>query len=165
MKDTLIISAFPACGKTYATEYFSKKGLSVLDSDSSEFSWIPNESGDKVRNPNFIEDYMNHISENIGKVDCIFVSSHKEVRKALKKLTDDFLVVYPAKYLKEEWIRRCSLRGSSPEFCQKIADYWDEWIDDIEDDVYLPIIRLDKTCQNIVELLTKIDLLHLKEKI
>lgn len=94
-----------------------------------------------------------------------FVSSHKEVREALKKLTDDFLVVYPAKYLKEEWIRRCSLRGSSPEFCQKIADYWDEWIDDIEDDVYLPVIRLDKTCQNIVELLTKIDLLHLKEKI
>ena len=108
---------------------------------------------------------MNHISENIGKVDCIFVSSHKEVREALKKLTDDFLVVYPAKYLKEEWIRRCSLRGSSPEFCQKIADYWDEWIDDIEDDVYLPVIRLDKTCQNIVELLTKINLLHLKEKI
>ena len=82
-----------------------------------------------------------------------------------KPLESTVIIKTIAKYLKEEWIRRCSLRGSSPEFCQKIADYWDEWIDDIEDDVYLPVIRLDKTCQNIVELLTKIDLLHLKEKI
>lgn len=165
MKNTLIISAFPACGKTYATEYFSRKGISVLDSDSSEFSWIINENGEKVRNPNFIEDYMRHISENIGKVDCIFISSHKEVREALKKLTDEFIVVYPERGLKKEWIRRCSLRGSGPEFCQKIADHWEEWIEDIEEDLDLYTIQLNSSYQNMVELLNNVDLLHIKEKI
>lgn len=162
MKDTLIISAFPASGKTYATKYFSEKGVTVLDSDSSKFSWIINEKGEKVRNPNFVEDYMKHISENIGKVDCIFVSSHKEVREALKKLTDEFLVVYPDKCLKDEWIERCFLRGNSPEFCQKIADHWDEWIDDIEDDFDLCGLRLKATCPNIVSLLNLLDFLKIR---
>ena len=38
MKDTKIISAFPACGKTYLFENFKDK--IILDSDSSKFSWI-----------------------------------------------------------------------------------------------------------------------------
>ena len=38
MKNTKVIAAFPACGKTY---YFNnhKDGTTVLDSDSSQFSW------------------------------------------------------------------------------------------------------------------------------
>ena len=37
---TLVISAFPACGKSYATDKLIKKGYKVLDSDSSQFSWL-----------------------------------------------------------------------------------------------------------------------------
>ena len=37
--NTKIISAFPACGKTYAFERLSKEGYKILDSDSSKFSW------------------------------------------------------------------------------------------------------------------------------
>lgn len=40
IKDTKIISAFPACGKTYAVEELNKRGLIALDSDSSNFSWM-----------------------------------------------------------------------------------------------------------------------------
>ena len=37
----MIISAFPACGKTYAFEKMKNiKGLKALDSDSSQFSWM-----------------------------------------------------------------------------------------------------------------------------
>ena len=86
--DTKIISAFPACGKTYAYEKLNKKGYTILDSDSSQFSWCyeydPNSDKiEKHRNPEFPNNYIKHIKENIGKVDYIFVSSHKEVRDAM----------------------------------------------------------------------------------
>ena len=37
--ETKIISAFPACGKTYAFKKLNEKGYKILDSDSSQFSW------------------------------------------------------------------------------------------------------------------------------
>ena len=38
--DTKIISAFPACGKTYAFKKLNENGYKILDSDSSKFSWM-----------------------------------------------------------------------------------------------------------------------------
>mgnify|MGYP000294488544 CR=1 FL=1 len=52
---TRIISAFPATGKSF---YFKHTGLEVLDSDSSLFSW----SEPEVRNPEFPQNYINHIT-------------------------------------------------------------------------------------------------------
>lgn len=37
MKNTVVVSAFPACGKTYAYERFQSDNLKIADSDSSEF--------------------------------------------------------------------------------------------------------------------------------
>ena len=47
---TKIISGFPGIGKSY---YHKLHPETTLDSDSSEFSWIINEFGDKIRNPEF----------------------------------------------------------------------------------------------------------------
>lgn len=149
MKQTKIISAFPACGKTYAFEKLNKEGYTVLDSDSSQFSWKQvideeyefknrgrkgyKEKYIKVRNPDFPKNYIQHIKENIGKVDYIFVSSHKEVRDALIDNDIYFTLVYPGRKMKAEWIGRCFLRGSGERFCQLIADNWDKWIDEMEE--------------------------------
>jgi hypothetical protein len=63
-KDTLIVSAFPGCGKSH---YFREnRDKIVLDSDSSKF-----DKSDFPRN------YIQHIKENRGKVDVIMVSSKK----------------------------------------------------------------------------------------
>lgn len=165
MKSTKIIAAFPACGKTY---YFENReeNNTVLDSDSSQFSWafrkrtseelnvIKKEwdsephllSGDmyinqirdeeiKVRNPDFPENYINHIKENVGKVDYIFVSTHDIVRRALREAGIDFTIVFPEQSLKEEWIGRCFLRGSGEKFCQLVADQWDDWMLQMEEEV------------------------------
>jgi hypothetical protein len=43
-KNTFVISAFPGCGKSYCYNNYQDK-LSMLDSDSSEFSWIKDENG------------------------------------------------------------------------------------------------------------------------
>lgn len=139
MKQTKIISAFPACGKTYAFEKLNNEGYTVLDSDSSQFSWcydynpVESDRVERYRNPDFPKNYIQHIKENIGKVDYIFVSSHKEVRDALIDNDIYFTLVYPGRKMKAEWIGRCFLRGSGEKFCQLIADNWDKWIDEMEE--------------------------------
>ena len=160
---TKIISAFPACGKTYAFEKLNQKGYTILDSDSSKFSWVERRYTEyelqklkeewnstscllsseqyidlirydkrKIRNPKFPNNYIQHIKENIGKVDYIFVSSHKEVRDALNSNNIFFTLIYPDRSMKAEWIGRCFLRGSGEKFCQMLADNWDKWIDEIK---------------------------------
>lgn len=139
MKKTKIISAFPACGKTYAFKKLNEKGYKILDSDSSQFSWCydydPTNSDkiEKYRNPEFPKNYIKHIKENIGKADYIFVSSHKEVRDALIENGISFTLVYPDRSMKAEWIGRFFLRGSGEKFCQLIANNWDSWIDEMEE--------------------------------
>ena len=122
MKDTKIISAFPACGKTYVFKNFMDQV--ILDSDSSKFSWVC-VADQNVRHPDFPQNYINHIKENIGKVDYILVSTHENVRRALEEAGIDFYLVYPERNLKEEWIGRCFLRGNRENFCWLIADNWD----------------------------------------
>jgi len=156
-KDTIVISAFPCCGKSYAFKNYQDK-YSILDSDSSKFSWIerkrtPKEleaikrswnselhllSGEgyinkikddiiKVRNPNFINDYIQHIKENIGKVDFIFVSSHLEVRQALMDEGINYVTVYPSNDMLNEWVGRMYLRGSDKAFIDFQIKHWDDF--------------------------------------
>ena len=136
-KNTFVISAFPGCGKSYCYNNYQDK-LSMLDSDSSEFSWIKDEDGNntKERNPEFPNNYMNHIKDNIGRVDIIFVSSHDIVRKALKDNGINTVIVYPNKSAKEEWIRRFKQRGNNEGFINFISSNWDNFIDEIENEDY-----------------------------
>jgi len=132
-KPTIIISAFPACGKSYMFNNYNGKPFTMFDSDSSEFSWIKDENGKntKERNPEFPDNYIKHIKDNLHKVDVIFVSSHAVVRKALNDNKINFFMVYPAKIMKEEWIRRFRERGNDENFIKFISDNWDSFINDI----------------------------------
>jgi len=108
----------------------------MLDSDSSQFSWIKDEDGNntKERNPDFPQNYIDHIKKNIGKVDVIFVSSHDVVRKALVDNGIRTIIVYPNKDLKSEWIRRFKERGNNEAFINFISDNWEKFISDIENE-------------------------------
>jgi hypothetical protein len=121
---TRIISAFPGTGKT--TFYESNKG-SVIDSDSSNFSWVI-EDVKKIRNPDFPQNYINHILENIGKYEFILVSSHKVVREALINNCIFFYLVYPNINRKEEYLKRYKDRGNAAEFVKLLNDNWDNWV-------------------------------------
>ena len=129
----LVISAFPGCGKTY---FFNKhkEYMKVLDSDSSMFSWIYNDDGTKERHPDFPNNYIRHIKENLDTQDIIFVSSHAQVRKALYDAGIKFVLVFPSTNLKEEWMLRLSDRGSSEEFVKLIGDNWNSWLKECNDD-------------------------------
>ena len=133
--DTRIYSIFPACGKTWLYEHQEDYGLKILDSDSSEFSWIRyyDNNGNRVkeRNPNFPNNYIKHIKENIGKCDCIFVSSHASVREALDEEGIDFVIVYPDMSCKVEWVGRCFIREKNGEKgcgAEVMYQNWEQWV-------------------------------------
>lgn len=128
-KTTMVVSAFPACGKSWI--YSSPTKRVILDSDSSEFSWIKNDKGEKVRNPEFPANYIKHIKDNIGSADIIFVSSHLAVRQAMTDAGINYVTVYPEADMKEEWIGRCFCRGNDMAFINFINSSWDTFMKDI----------------------------------
>lgn len=130
--DTRVISCFPATGKSYAFKNCQNK-YTILDSDSSQFSWIKDENGNntKERNPDFPNNYIEHIKENIGKVDIIFVSSHETVRKALTDAGIMFFTVYPKSDLLMEWVGRMYLKGNDKAFIDFIVNNWDNFMNEI----------------------------------
>ena len=124
---TKIISAFPACGKTYIYENQKDFGITVADSDSSGFSWIE-VNGKKERNPDFPNNYVEHIKSLLGKVDYIFVSSHDDVRDALDGNSLPYIFVKPDLNLRDEWIGRCWIRGNDEGFLTLIKNNWHIWV-------------------------------------
>lgn len=150
--NTKVISAFPATGKSWLTEELNTKGLTALDSDSSKFSWV----SEGVRNPDFPNNYILHIKENIGKVDYIFVSSHKEVRDAMNNNLIPYIVIYPHASLYEEYIDRFIKRGNTKEFISFISQRWYSFINELKNENCFLKIPLT-TGQYISDVLSIID--------
>ena len=88
----------------------------------------------------------------------IFIGSNKVLLKALKEADIDFVVVYPDKSLKEEYLKRYNERGDSKMFINMMDKEWDEMIDYIEDSGY-KIVRLmkkDYYLEDILNIISKI---------
>ena len=126
---TKIIAGFPGVGKSF---YHNLHKNTTLDSDSSKFSWII-EDGMKIRNPLFPYNYIQHIKENIGKCETIFVSTHIDVRNALRDNCLFFYLLYPDIKRKEEFIRRFKDRGSDQSFIDLVSDNWNIWVNECMD--------------------------------
>ena len=139
MKNTLVISAYMCCGKTYASEHM--KDYDILDVDIRKFKTIkrlPNEEEIKkererwesslhlmsveghlnqfkqqiisVDNPDFPNNFIQYIKENIGKVDVIFVDSDIRIRQWLNEAKIKFVTIYPWGSCLPEWIGRMYLQ-------------------------------------------------------
>lgn len=156
---TKIISAFPGVGKTY---YHERNKEISIDSDSSHFSWVKDSEGNntKERNPEFPSNYINHIKENEGRYKYIFVSSHEEVRIALKENGIEYYMIYPAKSRKKEFIERYIQRGSPEGFVNLISENWDSWIGKIEEEKEEGFTRVCMTLDNLENELTYIEIIE-----
>lgn len=143
MKKTIILSGFPGVGKSFM---FNNSNISVLDSDSSNFSWIKDSEGNntKERDPKFPKNYINHIKKNIGKVDIIMVSSHDIVRNALKENNISYLLFYPSIELKEEYLERYKSRGNDESFINMISSNWNKFITEIEKETFPILVKLEE---------------------
>ena len=138
----IIISGYPGVGKSYLTKYIQimtsiggVPGLQISDSDSSHYSWTTDENGNKIRNPEFPKNYIQHIKDLMKTSQIIFVSTHKQVRDAMDEAGIDYYIVYPGKdFPKSEYMERLRERGSSEDFIKVQDENWDKWIDDLDND-------------------------------
>lgn len=108
-----IISAFPACGKTYIYNNQERLGLVVSDSDSSKYEKV---SGWEVT-------YVNDIMSKVEDYDYIFISQYPSVLKELNSRGVYFYCVTPngsdniddktRQLIKQQWFGRFLLRDNS----------------------------------------------------
>lgn len=134
MKNTIVLSAFPGLGKTTFFNKCKESNISVLDSDSINFSWL---EGGTVRNPDFPNNYIKHIKENIGNIDVILVSSHKVVRDALNDEGIKYFVVYPNISLKEEYIERYIKRSSPVKFVEMMHTNFESFVSELDNEIQI----------------------------
>lgn len=140
--NTIIISGFPGVGKSYFVK--THQDILVLDSRSSELSWLKDEQGKNtiLKNPQFPQQYIDHIKENLGSFDIILVSSHDTIRKALEDNNIEYFLAYPNKALKDEYMNRYIHRGNDYNFIKVVETNWDKWISDIEKEKFPFLIQL-----------------------
>lgn len=112
-----VIAAFPATGKTFVAALDHR----FLDSDSSAFSW----ASPGVRSPLWPENYIAHITAALNRGDRVLVSTHAEVRAALRDAGIPFTLVYPDASLRDEYMDRMVRRGSPRALIQAIDQMWD----------------------------------------
>ena len=137
----VLISGFPGVGKSYLKNLYEElyNDIIILDSDSSNFSWsLPG-----VRNPDFTNNYIRHIKDNLETADVILISSHKVVREALAKENIEYTLVYPDISLKDEYINRYIQRGSPQTFIDKIIVDWETFVTECGNDEFPTKVKLN----------------------
>lgn len=120
---TKIISAFPACEKTYAFEKLKQKGYTMLDSDSSKFSLTERE---------YTEDELQKLkdewdSTSMDKIFLIPIDNDKPIKVIYDdvdiKVNNDMSISISRKISKEELIHKIEeAGGNSKEIIQKLYE-------------------------------------------
>lgn len=125
---SVVIAGFPGVGKSVLVKSFSLiNGIEILDSDSSVYSWLPNpEHPNRVRNPEFPNNYIRHIKVSLERPNTvILVSTHAIVLDALEKNRIKTALVYPGSRTQlEEYVGRYRDRGSPESFIKNIKTNW-----------------------------------------
>lgn len=130
-----IIAGFPGIGKSYLFRN-GYRFCTLSDSDFSKFSWITDSTKGKIRNPDFVSDYIAHIKSASKTHDYVFVSTHKEVLAALHAEDIAFAVVFPDKSLKSAYIDRYRNRGNDNAFLDLMTAKFEDFVSDIENTPY-----------------------------
>jgi len=130
---TMIVSAFPACGKTYLFRNQEKLGFKIADTDSSKFT----------KHEGWEKGYVDHIVTDIGSYDFIFCSRSEHVLRELFLRGIPFVVVAPNNVselksdnerllIKQQWFGRFILRDTSHiknlrNWLNRLYSNYDEW--------------------------------------
>ena len=119
---TIVICSFPCMGKTeFANSHDDCKYL-----NSDIFFTTMDGKINKDFPGNYIAKIKWHLVNNRWRY--LFVSSHKDVRDAMKRNKIKFTLLYPSKDRLEEVLKICDERGESPFKKELIKEHWDTWI-------------------------------------
>lgn len=138
MNRGLVISGFAGIGKSTLQERYTN----VIDLESSDFKWIyldeETEKMDKesrkgvsnrIKNPIWPLNYVREIIKKTSEYDIVLVSQDKEVRDCLMENSVSYIVCFPKKDCKEEFIQRYINRGNNDCFISLISSNFEIWID------------------------------------
>lgn len=143
----MIISCFAGSGKSYMTtlgrnESFIKDDLKLLDLESSNYQWkfednlLPVEErkgiNEKVKNPNFIDNYINSIIKYEILGNNILISSQSELLKVIAKMDFPLILVFPSLDCKEEYIQRYRDRGNNENFIKLMEDNFENFVNSMK---------------------------------
>lgn len=119
-KNTIIISAFICCGKTYL--YRKENKYSIIDLDEEITPWPKsftesnsnNNSNNKKRRSFSSVDFISCVKKCIGKYDFIFLPPRQPILQGLVSCNIPYILVYPENTLEcyKEWERRNIERGT-----------------------------------------------------
>lgn len=122
MKKTMIISTFPACGKTYLYKHQENIKIHDITGEISP-TFCDLDSSAYCKGENWEKNYIDDIERKIGSVDFILISQHDEVLAELHKREIPFVVVSPDNsewlsekerdLIKQQWFGRFLLRDNS----------------------------------------------------
>lgn len=158
MKLCKVISGFPGIGKSYVFKNQDKIGIKCVDSDSSMFSWTTDAENQKIRNPFWPSNYIQHLHGllNDDSIDYIFVSTHKEVREAMKANNIEYTLIYPMATQRTEYISRYTERKSPPEFIAMMYDKFAGFVQDCTNDMgYTSRIVLDDENETLLDVIIR----------
>lgn len=139
--NTMIISAFPGCGKTYLTRNQENLDFSFMGEDVN-FTFCDLDSSQYEKTEGWTRRYIDHVIAKVGTVDFIFVSAHDSAREELARRELPYVTVMPDcsewmsekehQLIKQQWFGRFILRDNShikdvPKWLHSMYDNWDSW--------------------------------------
>lgn len=143
MKKGLIISGFAGIGKTTLQQNYAN----VIDLESSDFKWVyPNQNiqnmdkekrkaiPNRVQNPSWPLNYVKEIVQKSQEYDIVLVSQDKDMRDCLKEYGCNYIVCFPGKECKLDFIQRYIARGNNEKFISLVNSNFENWIDALMDE-------------------------------
>ena len=143
MNQGLIISGFAGIGKTTLQQNYTN----VIDLESSDFKWIyPNQDiqnmdketrkaiSTRVQNPLWPLNYVKEIVQKSQEYDIVLISQDKDMRDCLKEYGYSYMVCFPKKECKSDFIQRYIARGNNEKFISLISSNFESWIDALMDE-------------------------------
>jgi hypothetical protein len=147
----IIISAFPGTGKTTAAGLMKE----AVDLESTPFKFpvdwekgiVPTEEAE-----DWVQKYVDQITLLASECgyNFVFVSSHQEVRKELRKREIPFISVIPQADLRDEYMIRYIGRGNDMKFLRNVYDNWFDWLHEYDNEVFDNIFDLEGKPQEII---------------
>lgn len=131
MKDnsnTLLYAAFCGTGKTYICNQ------KIINAIEIEY-W-------KYKDKGLQKKYIMDIKKQIGRVDCIFLSTDPEGLKLLQKHGFKITLIYPDNNLRNEYLDRYIERDSPYDFIGTFMKHWNIWINELKKQNYCEHIIL-----------------------
>lgn len=139
--NTMIISAFPACGKTYLYENQSTLDFKYLG-EEKKFTFCDSDSSQYEKTEGWEKRYVDDIELKLGTLDFLFISQHENVLRELNNRDIPFVVISPdnadwvsasdRQLVKQQWFGRFILRDNSHikdfnSWLSLLKDNYDKW--------------------------------------